>query len=118
MPASSSPSPTGVSMKSTAPACISPYCHVHVAIAGDHDGRQPVASVLQPLQQLEPAHAGHHGIDQEASIAARTIGFEERLGTGIDLDRLAIFLEHIAHRVAHGAVVVDRENDRALRRIT
>jgi hypothetical protein len=36
---------------------------------------------VRSLQQLDPAHARHRGIDQKAPFAARTIGFEERLVT-------------------------------------
>ena len=31
--------------------------HRHVAVAGDHDGRQPMARIVQPLQQFEPVHS-------------------------------------------------------------
>ena len=65
---------------------------------------------FEPLQQLQPTHSGHHGINEEASFATRTIGFEERFGTRVDLDRSAILLEQIAHRLAHGAVIVDHEH--------
>ena len=77
-----------------------PHRHVHVAIAGDHDRRQPAALVLQALQQREPAHPRHHGIDQQASLGAGTIGIEEGLGAGIGLDRPAMLPEQIVHRPA------------------
>ncbi len=38
--------------------------HRHVALAGYHDGRQPTSISLEPVQEFEPAHAGHPGIDQ------------------------------------------------------
>src|SRR6516162_4110096 len=84
--------------------------HRHVALAGDHDGLQPATLALEPLQQREPAHPGHPGIDQQAPFATGTIGVKERLGTGIGLDRPAIFLEQIAHRLPHRAVIVDHED--------
>ena len=89
--------------------------HRHVAIAGDHDGRQPMARIAEPLQQFEPVHSGQVGIDQEACFAARTIGFEECLASRIILDGPAIFLEHGANRLAYVAVVVDDEDDGRLR---
>ena len=58
--------------------------HRHVAVAGDHDGRQPMARIAEPLQQFEPAHSGQIGIDHQACFAAGTIGFEERLAGRID----------------------------------
>ena len=85
--------------------------HRHVAVAGDHDGRQPMARIAQPLQQFEPVHSGQVGIDQQAAFAARTIGLEECLAGRIILDGPAIFLEHAANRLAHMAVVVDDEDD-------
>ena len=66
---------------------------------------------LEPLQQFEPAHSGQIGIDQQACLAARTIGFEERLASRIILDGPAVFLEHAANPLAHLAVVVDDEDD-------
>jgi len=33
-------------------------CHRHVGIAGDHDGRQTMARIMEPLQQFEAAHPG------------------------------------------------------------
>ena len=71
--------------------------HRHVGIAGDHDGRQPMARIMEPLQQFEAVHPGQVGIDQEACSAARTIGFEECLASRIIFDGLAIFLEHRAN---------------------
>ena len=88
--------------------------HRHVALAGDHDRRQPISLALEPPQQFEPTHAGHLGIDEEAPFAPRTIGFEERLGTGVDLYRPAILLEQIAYRLAHRAVIIDHEHGRTI----
>ena len=85
--------------------------HRHVAVAGDHDGRQPMARIGEPLQQFEPVHSGQVGIDQEACFAAWTIGLEERLASRIILDGPAVFLEHGANRLAHVVVVVDDEDD-------
>ena len=45
--------------------------HRHVAIAGDHDGGQPIAGIVKPLQQFEPVHPRQIGVDQQASFAAR-----------------------------------------------
>src|ERR1700757_3644040 len=55
------------------------------------------------------------GIDEEAPVAARTIGVEERLGTGIDFDRPAILLEQIPQRLARRAVIVNHEDGRRSR---
>ena len=85
--------------------------HRHVAVAGDHDGGQPMARIVQPLQQFEPAHSGQIGVDQEAAFAAGTIGFEECLASRKILDGPAIVLEHGANRIAHVAVVIDDEDD-------
>ena len=43
------------------------------------------------------------------------IGLEERLGTGVELDRPAILLEQIAHCFPHCAVIVDHEDGRQSR---
>jgi len=51
--------------------------HRHVALAGDHNCRQPSSLALKPPQQRQPTYAGHLGIDQEATFATRTIGLEE-----------------------------------------
>ena len=85
--------------------------HRHVAVAGDHDGRQPMARIAEPPQQFEPVHSGQVGIDHEACLAARTIGFEECLAGRIILDDPAIFLEHAANSLAYVAVVIDDEDD-------
>ena len=96
------------------PCVHRPHRHVHVAIAGDHDRRQPAALVLQALQQREPAHPRHHGIDQQASLGPGAIIIQECLRAGIGLYRPAIPPKQIVHRSAYVAVIVDHENDRAL----
>ena len=117
MLANSSSRPIGFSMKSAAPAFMastaigtSPW--PVIMMAGSR-----VPSLFSRCSSCEPAHAGHPGIDQQAAVAARTIGLEERLGTGVDLDRPAIFLEQIAHRLAHRAVIVDHEDGRRSRAV-
>ena len=70
-----------------------------------------MARIAEPLQQFEPVHSGQVGIDHQACLAARTIGFEEFLAGRIILDDPAIFLEHAANSVAYVAVVVDDEDD-------
>ena len=42
--------------------------HRHVAITGDHDGRQLGSLSFEPLQQREPAHALHLGVDDQAAL--------------------------------------------------
>ena len=49
-----------------------------------------MARLGQPLQQFEPAHSGQIGIDQQAGLAARAIGFEEGLAGRIVLDGPAV----------------------------
>ena len=73
--------------------------HRHVAVAGDHDGRQPMARIVEPLQQFEPVHSGQVGIDQQACFAARTIGFEECLA-GRDNPRRSGHLPRARARIA------------------
>ena len=86
--------------------------HRHVAVAGHHDGWQPMARVVQPLEQFETAHPRQVGIDQETGVAARTIGLEECLACRVVLDRPAIVFEQRTHRVAQLVVVIDDENGR------
>ena len=70
-----------------------------------------MAGVLQTLQQLQTGHPRQVGINHQAFLAARTIGFEECLTGRIGLDGPAILLEHRTNRFAHMLVVVDDKND-------
>ena len=89
----------------------------HIALAGDHDGRKPHPFALKPLQQREPAHTRHPGVDQQALVAAGTISIEEGLGAVVDLDRPAISPEQITQRLAQRAVIIDHEDGRRLRTV-
>ena len=84
----------------------------HVAVAGDHDGRQSMARIPQPPQQLETIHSRQIGIDHQACFLAGTIGFEECLAGRIVLDVPAVVLQHGADHLAQVAVVIHHEDDR------
>src|SRR5689334_4963006 len=83
--------------------------HWYGATARDHDGWKLVPFGFEALDHLDTAHARHQRIDQKASSAGWTIGFEEGRAIGEKFHGMPIFLEQIAHRLADGTVIVDDE---------
>ena len=80
-------------LRSAAPAFIAPNRDGDVAVAGDHDGRKIVASVVEFPQKLEPAHPGKISIDQKAGYIARPVGAEKRLAGRKGFDPPTLFFQ-------------------------
>src|SRR6185437_14628756 len=85
--------------------------HGHVAVAGDHDGRQAMVRTAYMLQQFETAHSRQICIDHQTSLATRAIDFEEGLAGREILDGASVDLERLAESVAQMTVVVDDKDD-------
>src|SRR5208283_3156660 len=89
--------------------------YVHVALAGDHDRRQPMAGAVELPQQIHPAHARQVRIDQQTCPRRRAFGGQERLAAAIGQHLVTVRLEHGADRLTHTAVVIDDVDGRASR---
>ena len=84
--------------------------HVHIAVAGDQDQRQLAVDVRQAFEQLQAITAGHaHVADQHAGeVAAEQ---RQRLGDpGADAHADAGQLQPLAHRLADGRLIVDKQH--------
>jgi hypothetical protein len=94
--------------------------HRHVTVARDEDNRYFRMLLVQPLLQLEAAHARHADVGHETRMAAGVVVFQElerrRMELAVEADRSQQQTERIAHRI----VVVDEINQSAcaLQRLT
>lgn len=87
----------------------------HVGMAADEDHRQVDAARQQFVLHVQPAHAGHPHVEQDAGMAAALAGIEEvpALGEGpcLEADRF----QQPDRRFEHALVVVDHVDQRFVR---
>lgn len=87
----------------------------HVGMAADEDHRQVDAARQQFVLHVQPAHAGHPHVEQDAGMAAALAGVEEvpALGEGpcLETDRF----QQPDRRFEHALVVVDHVDQRFVR---
>ena len=85
------------------------HCHRYVAVAGNEDHRPGVAARLQLFVQLQPAHARHADVQDQAAAAGRgLVAGEETFGAVVTGYLVVVAFQQPQQGVAKGLVVVDQ----------
>jgi hypothetical protein len=79
-------------------------------VAGDEDDGQGRAAFDQAALQLQPGHATHADIDNQAGHFARVVAAQERLGGVKTAHPVTFAFEQPLQRITHGLVVINNVN--------